>query len=108
VDDDESMRSLLERGLGQGGFEVFLAKDGPEAVEFYGQQGSGIDLVLLDICMPGLDGPQTLRALRQQHPSVRCCFISVIAVATAKKNCSTWALNTFSGSLFRFRKWQPN
>jgi DNA-binding response OmpR family regulator len=76
VDDDASLRSLLERGLGQGGFTVYLAKDGPEAIAFYGQQGSEVDLVLLDICMPGLDGPQTLKALRQQYPAVRCCFIS--------------------------------
>jgi DNA-binding response OmpR family regulator len=76
VDDDQSLRTLLERGLAQGGFTVYLAKDGLEAVEFYGRQGSEVDLVLLDIRMPGLDGPQTLRALRKQHPAIRCCFIS--------------------------------
>jgi DNA-binding response OmpR family regulator len=76
VDDDESMRDLLERGLEQRGFDVYLARDGGEALDVYRQHGDNIDLVVLDVCMPGLDGPQTLKALRKQNPAVHCCFVS--------------------------------
>jgi CheY-like chemotaxis protein len=43
-------------------------------VELYRQKAEAIDLVLLDVKMPGMTGPQTLAALRQLNPDVRCCF----------------------------------
>jgi CheY-like chemotaxis protein len=76
VDDDDSVRALLQRGLQLAGFEVCLAKNGREAVAFYRKHGAGIDLVLLDVRMPELDGTQTLAALRKENPTLRCCFIS--------------------------------
>jgi DNA-binding response OmpR family regulator len=76
ADDDDSVRRLLERGLQQAGYEVRLAKNGAEAVALYRQFRSEIDLVLLDVRMPELDGPQALAALRKENPAVRCCFIS--------------------------------
>ena len=76
VDDDPSVRQLLSLGLRHHGFSVWLAADGLEAIQLYRTQGDQIDLILLDVRMPGLDGPQTLSILRQLKPNVRCCFIS--------------------------------
>jgi len=76
VDDDDSVRRLLDRGLKQHGFETRLAGDGLQALTVYRRHLGEIDLVLLDVQMPGLDGPQTLAALRRENPAVRCCFIS--------------------------------
>src|SRR5262249_48257054 len=76
VDDDAMMRMLLEMGLRQQGFDVCVAASGDEAVALYRNGQPNIDLVLLDVRMPGLDGPQTLAVLRQQNPDVRCCFVS--------------------------------
>jgi DNA-binding response OmpR family regulator len=76
TDDDESVRTLLERGLARRGFDVHLAGNGREALQLYEQQRDRIGLVLLDVCMPGLDGPETLKALRKLDPALRCCFIS--------------------------------
>jgi DNA-binding response OmpR family regulator len=76
ADDDDSVRALLERGLEQAGFEVWAVRNGQEAVALYRQRGTEIDLVLLDVRMPELDGPHTFAALRRENPGVRCCFIS--------------------------------
>lgn len=76
VDDDAAVRTMLDVGLRQYGFAVWQAADGQEALRVYPQNRSEIDLVLLDVRMPGLDGPQTLAALLQLNPQIRCCFMT--------------------------------
>jgi CheY-like chemotaxis protein len=76
VDDSEAMRYVQTLNLRQAGCAVFQAGDGIEALEIYRQHGPAIDLVLLDVCMPRLDGPGTLRALRELNPGIRCVFIT--------------------------------
>jgi anti-sigma B factor antagonist len=58
------------------GYKVWLAGQGRQAVESYRRHGGEMALVLLDVLLPGLDGPHTLAALQQLCPSVRCCFMS--------------------------------
>jgi len=76
VDDDASVRGMLGTALKSFGFAVTLSSNGPDAIRAYEGQRDAIDLVLLDVQMPGLDGPQTLAALRKANPEVRCCFMS--------------------------------
>jgi CheY-like chemotaxis protein len=76
VDDEPAVISVLCYALRSHGFGVRQAADGQEALSVYRQHGPDIDLVLLDVRMPGMDGPQTLRALRDLDPDVRCCFMS--------------------------------
>lgn len=76
VDDEAIVRQMLEVVLRRSGFGVLLAADGPEALALYERHRPRIAVVLLDVRMPGLDGPQTLAALRQFDPGVRCCFMS--------------------------------
>jgi len=59
---------MLDAALRHLGYRVWLAANGPEAIELYRQHGSEIALVLLDVRMPGLDGPQTLILLQEQRP----------------------------------------
>jgi class 3 adenylate cyclase len=63
VDDDEENRQLLARRLGREGHQVRMAKDGLEALALL--QADPVDLVLLDVMMPGLDGPAVLARLKQ-------------------------------------------
>src|SRR5262249_40737777 len=76
VDDDAAVRRLLDLGLKYHGFQVALASNGPEAIKLYENHRESIDLVLLDVKMPGLDGPGTLRALAEVNPQVRSAFMS--------------------------------
>jgi CheY-like chemotaxis protein len=70
------MRQALADWLREGGYPVWVAEHGGRALELYRSLRGQIALVLLDVWMPGLDGPATLRALREVDAQVRCCFIT--------------------------------
>jgi CheY-like chemotaxis protein len=76
VDDDPLIQGMLRTGLSRHGFEVWLASNGSEAIDLYRLHRRAIAVVLLDVRMPGLDGPQTLDALRRMNPAVEACFMS--------------------------------
>lgn len=64
VDDDQSVRELLRMYLARESFEVREAATGPEALEAV--EASKPDLVILDIMLPGMDGYEVCRVLRQR------------------------------------------
>ncbi len=64
VDDSPMMIGLLRTVLGQKGYEVLAATDGHKAIER--AKAERPDLILLDILMPGMDGYETCRRLREQ------------------------------------------
>ena len=66
ADDEEDVRFLLSRLLGDVGYEVLLAQDGQEALDRI--EASKPDLMILDLMMPGLDGWGVLKQL-EKHPS---------------------------------------
>ncbi|MBX9652586.1 response regulator, partial [bacterium] len=76
IEDDKLMRRSLEQGLKKRGFAVWAAADGGEGAELYRRFGAQIDVVLSDLNMPVLDGPQTLDSLRRINPLVRFCFMT--------------------------------
>ncbi len=74
VDDEQSIRSSLERLLTFEKFKTFTAADGRAAIELAASER--VDIVLLDIKMPGMDGLEVLGALREQYPSLPVIIIS--------------------------------
>jgi len=76
VDDDPGIRNMLDEWMRQQGFSVWLAKSGQAALGVYRRNQAAIDVVLMDVCMPGLDGPKTFAALKTIVPQIQCCFMS--------------------------------
>jgi DNA-binding response OmpR family regulator len=68
VDDDETVRKVLTFPLERDGYEVLQAADGEEALKRFGE--SPVDLVVLDIMLPRLDGLDVCKAMRAQSSSV--------------------------------------
>lgn len=66
VDDESRIRKLLKDFLKVKGFSILEAEDGEKALEVYEQNKSKIDLILLDVMMPKLDGWSVLRQIRQE------------------------------------------
>ena len=65
VDDEARMRKLIKDFLVAKGYSILEAEDGEKALEVFGENQSKIDLILLDVMMPKLDGWSVLRQIRQ-------------------------------------------
>ena len=76
VDDEAPVRSLTEKALEGAGYLVFTASDGREAVEFFREYQNAIDLVLLDVTMPKMDGRETFAHLEEINPEVKVILMS--------------------------------
>jgi len=70
VDDEEGVRRVAGRILERAGLEVLPAADGEGAVAMLRERTDAISLVVLDLTMPGMDGAQTLEALRAIRPQL--------------------------------------
>ncbi len=83
VDDEAALRCLLARQLQAGGYRVISAASGREALEVLSREAVTIDLLLTDVMMPGLLGPQLTAIVQFRWPSVRRLFMTAGATDTA-------------------------
>lgn len=77
VDDEEGVRSLLERTLARVGYSVVSAANGQEALDRVSQQD--IEVVLLDIKMPGMSGMDVLQQLAKRWPDIGVVMVTMMA-----------------------------
>jgi len=78
VDDEEHIRRVMRMTLEAAGHEVGEAADGARGLEAFGD-GSAWDAVLLDQRMPGMDGLETMRRIRQRRADARVIMITAYA-----------------------------
>ncbi len=76
IDDNEHNRLLYQEMLKKHNFHVATACDGSDAVHFFTMVHPDIDLVILDVEMPGLNGSECLRAMRALNPEICCLAIT--------------------------------
>jgi PAS domain S-box-containing protein len=76
VDDEESLLALGAQMLEYLGLRVLTATDGREAVDLYRARGKEIDLVLMDLTMPHMDGAEAFGELRRLNPAGRIVLSS--------------------------------
>jgi len=76
VDDDETLRLLLQETLNEEGFEVLLAADGEEALKLYRESEGNVSVVVSDIVMPRMDGLTAALEMRKIDENVTFLFMS--------------------------------
>jgi two-component system nitrogen regulation response regulator NtrX len=86
VDDEESIRSSLQRLLEYKGYEVQCAEDGPRALELVAEKS--FDVVLLDIKMPGMDGIEVLQRVRDSKADLSVVMISAHGTIETAVECT--------------------
>ncbi len=69
VDDDEAIREFAHRVLERFGYNILMAASGEEALEVYAAKGGSIDLIVMDIGMPGMGGYQCLGEILRRNPA---------------------------------------
>jgi len=94
VDDEESFVEVLAERMRSRGLEVICATSGREALEKANE--AAYDAVVLDLAMPGLDGLETLRRLRELQPDLQVMILSGRAtVKTAVEAIQLGAIDIF-------------
>jgi len=76
VDDQPGVRRLLETVFSRAGFQVLIAAGGAEALEL--ARSRPPDVAILDLRMPGLDGVETLRGLRELVPGLPVVLMTAV------------------------------
>lgn len=76
IDDEEDICDVVATLLGPRGIQVLTATSGTAGIELFKRNAAEIDLVLLDVTMPGITGPETLRAIRAIRDDARVVFSS--------------------------------
>ncbi|MBI2166107.1 MAG: response regulator [Chloroflexi bacterium] len=79
ADDEEEILALISATLGYGDYEVLLAHNGEEALRL--AQEAQVDLVLLDIMMPKMDGLEVCRALKADTATASTKVVIITALA---------------------------
>lgn len=76
VDDEPGIRDTLERNLARMGYTVEVAADGQKAVSALSRDPYAIDLVIMDVTMPGMSGDDAFRAMRELRPDLDVILMS--------------------------------
>ncbi len=71
VEDEEFIRALLREILEAQGLRVLLASEGGEALDLFSRCGKEIDLVILDLVLPGMKGEEILTRMKELDPEVK-------------------------------------
>ncbi|MBU0681591.1 MAG: response regulator [Proteobacteria bacterium] len=76
VDDESSLLAIGKTMLEDNGYQVLQANSGEEALALFETQGKNIDLILLDVSMPGMGGHRCLKALLELKPTAKILLTS--------------------------------
>ena len=75
VDDERSVRQLAVNILRRQDFKVLEAADGKGAIEIV-RSGANVDLLLVDVVLPGINGAELAKILRDSNPDLKVVFMS--------------------------------
>ncbi|HUO60460.1 MAG TPA: ATP-binding protein [Candidatus Acidoferrales bacterium] len=76
IEDQEALRELTSHILESGGYHVLQAEDGYAALEISRNCDRNIDLVLSDVVMPGMSGPEVVKELRRRRPELKAILVT--------------------------------
>jgi DNA-binding NtrC family response regulator len=76
VDDETAFLDAMARRLKKRDFEIFTATSGLDALEMLNNDGENIEVVILDVKMPGMDGIETLAEIKRKFPLIEVVMLT--------------------------------
>ncbi len=90
VEDEDPVRAFSVRALRNKGYTVHEAASGLEALEVLEKLGRPADLIITDVMMPQMDGPELIRRVRERWPHTKIICISGYAEESFRDRIGTW------------------
>lgn len=94
IDDDPTLRSLMQELLEEEAYEVDTAIDGVDAFDHLDHQRNGYDVILLDLMTPRLNGLQFLHKLQEHEPTLLRSIIALSADEQALQQAAGMGIGT--------------
>jgi len=104
VDDEKIVREVTSQLFDELNYKYIMAESGREAIKIYGRERSKISLVILDMSMPELSGPQTLEELKKINPNVVAILCSGFAMAENEASITSTGFKAFLEKPFTLMK----
>lgn len=101
VDDEDFIRDLVRGVLTNKVVEIFEAADGEEAVKIFKQKSNKIDLVILDMIMPGMKGDEVLRIIRDIKPVIKVIVSSGFMSEDQRERLKKYDIDAFLDKPFK-------
>jgi PAS domain S-box-containing protein len=106
VDDEASVRTVMQRMLAAYGLSVVTAEDGEAGVARFRERPQDISIVLLDLTMPGMDGEQVYQRLREIDPAVPIVMMTGFSHQEAVARCAALNVEALLQKPFRIEELQ--
>jgi len=101
IDDEETNTEIIQKLLETQGYRVITARSGTEAVAIYGERWREIDLVIIDMIMPVMDGGETFAHLARINPDIRAVLASGYSLDKKAKGILAQGVKAFIQKPFR-------
>jgi two-component system, cell cycle sensor histidine kinase and response regulator CckA len=95
VDDEESVRKFVTRVLSEAGYTTHTVASGLEAIEVAAQDDKAFDIVVTDLMMPGMNGDELGRRLRQNEPTLKVLYLTGYSDLLFKEKVMLWEDEAF-------------
>jgi two-component system cell cycle sensor histidine kinase/response regulator CckA len=95
VDDEQAVRRVTVTALTSLGLKAIEAADGHAAIRLYQGQPDAIDLILLDLTMPGISGEETISRLREINPEARIIVMSGYSEGETMQRCAMLGISGY-------------
>jgi len=104
VDDEETVLEVTKEILESLGYEVLSACNGQDAIDVYKSEGGRIDLIILDMIMPGMGGGEAFEILKEMNPDVRIILSSGYSADGQAKGIMEKGVKAFLQKPFRIHQ----
>lgn len=104
IDDESVVREIGSEMVETLGFDCLTAEDGKTGIEIYKKSGDSIDLVILDVEMPGISGEKVFDILREINPNVKILVISGYTRTHLESNFFNRKLKHFMPKPFQLKQ----